>query len=108
MEADYDVIFRIPSISASDGLPSKQFPLYGGTVTIPDGSTVIVMEYVNHTWRLLKSGSPVVSVPLRTNLCHLLTFLKKHFLTFPSLLAFLHAIVSRLYLKILALVVKHT
>jgi len=64
MEADYGDIFRIPSISARDGLPSKQFPLYGGTVTIPDGSTVIVMEYDNHTWRLLTSGSPVVSVPL--------------------------------------------
>lgn len=26
MEADYGVIFRIPSISASDGLPSNNFP----------------------------------------------------------------------------------
>jgi len=46
------------------GFSSEQFPLYGGSVTTPDGSTVIVMEYVNHTWRLPKAGSPAVSIPL--------------------------------------------
>ena len=56
MEADYNVIFRLPSKAATDGFSSKQFPLYGGTVTSPDGSTVIVMEYVSHTWRLPKPG----------------------------------------------------
>jgi len=66
MEADYRVIFRILSNADSDGFPSAQFPLYGGSVTTPDGSTVIIMEYVNHTWRLPKVpvGSPVLSMPL--------------------------------------------
>ena len=64
MEADYGVIFRIPSNADSDGFPSAQFSLYGGSVTTPDGSTVIVMEYVNHTWRLPNVGSPVVSMTL--------------------------------------------
>ena len=49
MEADYNVIFRLPSNAVSDGFSSKRFPLYGGTVTTPDSSTVIVMEYVSHT-----------------------------------------------------------
>ena len=48
MEADYGVIFRIPSNADHDGFPSAQFPLFGGSVTTPDGSTVIIMEYVNH------------------------------------------------------------
>jgi hypothetical protein len=64
MEADDGVIFRIPSNAGSDGFPSAQFPQHGGSVTTPDGSTVIVMEYVNHTWRLPKVGSPVLSMPL--------------------------------------------
>ena len=64
MMAHYGVIFQIPSNTDSDGFPFKQFSLYGGSVTTPDGSTMIVMEYVNHTWRLLKAGSPVVSLPL--------------------------------------------
>jgi len=64
IEADYGVIFRIPSNADSDGFPYAQFPLYGGSVTTSEGSTVIVMEYVNHTWRLLKVGSPVLSIPL--------------------------------------------
>jgi len=64
MEADYGVVFRIPSNVDSDGFPSAQFPLYGGSVTSPDGSTVIVIEYVSHTWRLPKVGSPAVSMSL--------------------------------------------
>jgi len=63
MEAVYGVIFRIPSNADRDGFPSAQFPLYGGSVTTPDGCTVIVMEYVS-TWRLPKVGSPVFSMPL--------------------------------------------
>ena len=59
MEADYNVIFRIPSNAVSDGFSSKRFPLYGGTVTTLESSTVIVMEYVSHTWRLPKLwGAP--------------------------------------------------
>jgi len=27
-------------------------PLYGSTITTPDGKTIIVMEYAQHTWRL--------------------------------------------------------
>jgi len=64
MEAEYGVIFRITSIVDSDGFPFSQFPLYGGSVTTPDGSTVIVMEYVNRIWRLSKLGSPAVSMTL--------------------------------------------
>ena len=59
MEVDYNVIFRLPSKAATDGFSSKQFPLYGGTVTTPDILTVIVMEYVSHTWRLPNpAGAP--------------------------------------------------
>ena len=54
MEADYNVIFRLPSNAASDGFSSKRFPPYGGTVTTPDSSTVIVVKYVSHTWLLPK------------------------------------------------------
>ena len=64
MEADCGVIFLILSDSASNGfLSTEQFPLYSGTVTTHDGSTVMDMEYVNHTGRLPKLGSHAVSVP---------------------------------------------
>ena len=60
IEADYNVIFRIPSNAASDGLSPKRFSQYGGTVTTPDGLTIIFMEYVSNTWRLPKPGAPKV------------------------------------------------
>jgi len=60
IEADYGVIFRIPSNADSDGFPSAQFLLYGGSVTTPDGSTVIVMEFVNHTWKVGNSFSSLL------------------------------------------------
>ena len=47
MEADYNVIFRIPQNAANNDFSSKDFPLYGESVTTPDGLTVIVMEYVS-------------------------------------------------------------
>ena len=56
MEKGFRVIFRIPSEADVDGFSSSVFPLYGGTITTPDGATVIVMEYLNHTWRLPKAN----------------------------------------------------
>jgi len=114
MEAEYRVIFRITSNVDSDGFPFAQFPLYGGSVTTPDSSTVIVIEYVNRIWRLSKLDSPAVSMTLpqkystssfisAEDLSDIIKLSSR--LTFQpaTLLA-----VSRLYLKILTLVLKHT
>jgi len=37
IEAGFTVIYRIPSQAKEDGLSLKNVPLYGGTVTTPDG-----------------------------------------------------------------------
>jgi len=52
IEAGFLVNHRIPSQANEDGFSLKAVPLYGGTITTPDGKTMIVMEYVQHTWRL--------------------------------------------------------
>ena len=54
MQAGYNVNSRIPSDALTDGFAPDTFPLYGGSITTPDNLTVIVMEYVGHTWRLSK------------------------------------------------------
>ena len=43
---------RIPSQATEDGFSRKAVPLYGGTITTPDGKTIIVMEYAQLSWRL--------------------------------------------------------
>jgi len=52
IEAGFSVNHRIPSQANVDGFSLKAIPLYGGTITTPDGKTIIVMEYAQHTWRL--------------------------------------------------------
>jgi len=52
IEAGFPVNHRIPSQANEDGFSLKAVPLYGGTITTPDGKTTIVMEYAQHTWRL--------------------------------------------------------
>jgi len=49
IEAGFTVNHRIPSQANEDGFALKAFPLYGGTITTPDGKTIIVMEYAQHT-----------------------------------------------------------
>ena len=50
--AGVSVNHRIPSQGNEDGFSLKAVPLYGGTITTPDGKTMIIMEYAQHTWRL--------------------------------------------------------
>jgi len=57
------------------------------------------MDYVNHTWRLPKVGSPVLSMPCCQNLYLLGLYLPKTSLTLSSRLIFQHATVSRLFPK---------
>jgi len=52
IEAGFSVNHRIPSQANEDGFSLKAVPLYGGTITTPDGKTIIVMEYAQHTWYL--------------------------------------------------------
>ena len=49
IEAGFTVNHRIPSQANKDGFSLKAIPLYGGTITTPDGKTIIVMEYAQHT-----------------------------------------------------------
>jgi len=49
IEAVFTVNHRIPSQAKEDGLSFKTVPLYGDTITTPDGKTIIVMEYAQHT-----------------------------------------------------------
>ena len=49
IEAGFTVIHRIPSQAKEDGFSLKTIPLYGGTITMPDGKTILVMEYNQHT-----------------------------------------------------------
>jgi len=45
IEAGFTVNHRIPSQANEHGFSLTAFPLYGGTITTPDGETIIVMEY---------------------------------------------------------------
>jgi len=45
IEAGFSVNHRIPSQANEDGFPLKAV----GTITTPDGKTIIVMEYAQHT-----------------------------------------------------------
>jgi len=40
---------RIPSQAKEDIFSLKTVPLYGSTITTPNGKTIIVMEYAQHT-----------------------------------------------------------
>jgi len=48
MEAGYNVNFRIPNDTLTDGYAPDTFPLHGGSITTPDNFTVIVMEHTGH------------------------------------------------------------
>jgi len=63
IKAGFTVHHRIPSQTTEDGFSLKTFPLYGGTITTPDHKTIIVMEYVQHTWRLPLPSNKRVSNP---------------------------------------------
>ena len=63
IEAGFSVNHRIPSQANEDGFSLKAVPLYGGTITTPDGKTMIVMEYAQHTWRLPLPSNKRVSKP---------------------------------------------
>ena len=63
IEAVFSVNHRIPSQANVDGFSLKAIPLYGGTITTPDGKTIIVMEYAQHTWRLPLPSNKFVSKP---------------------------------------------
>ena len=64
IEAGFTIIDRIASQAKEDGLSLRGVPLYGSTITTPDG----VMEYAHYTWRLppqsskrhTKSSTPIV------------------------------------------------
>jgi len=45
IEAGFTVNHRNPSQANMDGMSLKAVPLYGGTITTPDGKTIFVMEY---------------------------------------------------------------
>ena len=51
MEAGFGLIFRLPKDASTDGFhPDK----YGGTILTPENPPrTIVIEYLDHTWRLL-------------------------------------------------------
>jgi len=52
IEAGFTINHRITSQANEDGFSLKTIMLYGGTITTPDGKTIIVMEYAQHTWHL--------------------------------------------------------
>ena len=52
IDAGFSVNHRIPSQANENGFSLKAILLYGGTITKPDGKTLIVMEHAQHTWRL--------------------------------------------------------
>ena len=63
IEVGFSVNHRIPSQDNEDGFSLKAVPLYGGTITTPDGKTMIVMEYAHHIWRLPLSSNKRFSKP---------------------------------------------
>jgi len=64
METGYNVNVRIDDDALTDGFAPATFPLYGGSITITDNLTVIVMEYAGHTWRLPEVRAILKSVPV--------------------------------------------
>jgi len=54
IKAGFTVNHRIPSQANEDGFSLKVVPLsgYSGTITTPDGKTIIVMEYDQYTFLL--------------------------------------------------------
>jgi len=50
IEAGFTVNHRIPSQANENRFSLKAVPLYGGSITTPDSTTIIVMEYAQHTW----------------------------------------------------------
>ena len=54
MEAGFEVIFRLPQHADTDGFQPHKYPMYGGTIVIPNPSRTIVIEY-----RDLDSGTGI-------------------------------------------------
>jgi len=63
IEAGFSVNHKIPSQAKEDEFSLKGVALYGGTITTPEGKTIIVMEYAQHTWRLPLPSNKRVSKP---------------------------------------------
>jgi len=49
IEAGFSVNPRILSQANEDEFSLKDVPLYGGTITTPDGKKIILIEYAQHT-----------------------------------------------------------
>jgi len=67
IESGFSVNHRIPSQANEDGFSLKTVPLYGGTITTPDGKTIIVMDYAQHMWRLPLPSNKRFSKPRATS-----------------------------------------
>ena len=63
IEAGFTINHRITSQANEDGFSLKTIMLYGGTITTPDGKTIIVMEYAQHTWHLPLPSNKRLSKP---------------------------------------------
>ena len=60
LEAGFDVVFRIPTDAALDGVDPSLHPDYGGHITTPDGRQGM-MIYYDKTWRLPQRASLTTS-----------------------------------------------
>jgi len=49
-QAGFTVNHQTPTQTKADGFSFKDVPLYGGTNTMPNAQTMIVMEYAQPTW----------------------------------------------------------
>jgi len=63
IEAGFTVNHRNPSQANMDGMSLKAVPLYGGTITTPDGKTNFVMEYALLSFCLALSSNKRFSKP---------------------------------------------
>jgi len=83
IETGFTVNYRIPSQPKEDGFCLKTVPLYGGTITTPNGKTIIVMKYAQLTCCLPLPSTIRTSTPILTphatseKLCCLCTTLRE-------------------------------
>jgi len=63
IDTGFTVNHRFPSQANKDKFSLTAVPLYGDTITTPDGKITIVMEYTQHTWRLPLPSNKRVSKP---------------------------------------------
>ena len=80
MEAGYKIVFRVPSQGKTDGYDQANF---GGIFCTPSpDSRIIIMEYIDQTWRLplpsRKQSIPEHQPVHVSDTCSLLSTLKQH------------------------------